>query len=210
MIKFFRKLRFSSLSRKRFPKYLLYATGEIVLVVIGILIALYLNNQQQEYTIHKQQENYLRQIRGEMVNNLNSLKVEKEELSLKIQNAYSVLTIANSDSLKERLTEAEMSRLVLNFQQSDIVLFYENGALNQIIYSGGLKDIKNDSISSSLASWEGKISRVRKQEDQVAEAQGNLESYFYKNGDFRSLADDLGYSEEAGFGFSTNVITSFY
>jgi len=44
MIKFFRKIRQKLLQENRFSKYLLYAIGEIVLVVIGILIALQINN----------------------------------------------------------------------------------------------------------------------------------------------------------------------
>ena len=44
MIKFFRKIRQKLLVENRFNKYLLYAIGEIVLVVIGILIALQINN----------------------------------------------------------------------------------------------------------------------------------------------------------------------
>ena len=48
MIKFFRKIRQNLLTENKFSKYLLYAIGEIVLVVIGILIALNLNNRNQE------------------------------------------------------------------------------------------------------------------------------------------------------------------
>tara|TARA_R110000765_G_scaffold106213_4_gene196556 strand:+ start:5705 stop:5917 length:213 start_codon:yes stop_codon:yes gene_type:complete len=70
MIKFFRKIRKNLLNEGKTTKYFKYALGEIVLVVIGILIALYLNIQQEAYTIQKQQENYLGQIRGEMINNL--------------------------------------------------------------------------------------------------------------------------------------------
>ncbi|MGB5418116.1 DUF6090 family protein [Algibacter sp.] len=44
MIKFFRKIRQKLLSENKLSKYLLYAIGEIVLVVIGILIALWINN----------------------------------------------------------------------------------------------------------------------------------------------------------------------
>jgi len=47
MIKFFRKIRKGLLSENRFGKYLIYAIGEIVLVVIGILIALNLNNRNE-------------------------------------------------------------------------------------------------------------------------------------------------------------------
>lgn len=44
MIKFFRHIRQQLLSENKFSKYLLYAIGEIVLVVIGILVALWVNN----------------------------------------------------------------------------------------------------------------------------------------------------------------------
>lgn len=47
MIRFFRTIRQKLLSENRFSKYLLYAIGEIILVVIGILLALYINNQNQ-------------------------------------------------------------------------------------------------------------------------------------------------------------------
>lgn len=44
MIKFFQKIRQNSLMENKTGKYLKYAIGEIVLVVIGILIALQINN----------------------------------------------------------------------------------------------------------------------------------------------------------------------
>jgi len=48
MIKFFRKIRQKLLTENKFSKYLLYAIGEIILVVIGILIALSINNWNEE------------------------------------------------------------------------------------------------------------------------------------------------------------------
>ncbi|NNF01141.1 MAG: hypothetical protein HKN22_00510, partial [Bacteroidia bacterium] len=57
MIKFFRKIRQRLLTENKFSKYLLYAIGEIALVVIGILIALQLNDwndQQKQLTLEKE------------------------------------------------------------------------------------------------------------------------------------------------------------
>jgi len=48
MIKFFSGIRQKTLTENKFSKYLLYATGEVVLVVIGILIALTINNRNEE------------------------------------------------------------------------------------------------------------------------------------------------------------------
>ncbi len=44
MLPFFRKIRYRLAQDNQFFKYSRYTIGEIVLVVIGILIALYINN----------------------------------------------------------------------------------------------------------------------------------------------------------------------
>jgi uncharacterized membrane-anchored protein YhcB (DUF1043 family) len=206
MIKFFRNIRKNLLAEGKTTKYFKYAIGEIFLVVIGILIALYLNNQQQEYSIQKQQEIYLRLVKREMKSNLTSLFEEKKELSVKMENAYKVLNIMNNDSLLKTLTEPDVSQVINQFLLTDQVLNYENGALNQIIYSGGINNIKNDSIGGLIASWEEKINRVRLQEKQVAEATDNIKNYLYEHGDFRSLSEDLGYSNLLGINISLHTL----
>jgi type II secretory pathway pseudopilin PulG len=59
MIKFFRKIRQKLLSENKFSKYLIYAIGEIVLVVIGILIALSINNWNENRKTQNMQESLL-------------------------------------------------------------------------------------------------------------------------------------------------------
>jgi len=44
MLRFFRTLRQRLLTENKFSRYLLYAVGEILLVMIGILLALQVNN----------------------------------------------------------------------------------------------------------------------------------------------------------------------
>ena len=48
MINFFRRIRQTLLTQNKMSQYLLYAIGEIILVVIGILIALYINNANEK------------------------------------------------------------------------------------------------------------------------------------------------------------------
>ena len=63
MIKFFRKIRQKMLTENKFSKYLLYAIGEIVLVVIGILIALQINNWNEYQKERKSEQLLLSEIR---------------------------------------------------------------------------------------------------------------------------------------------------
>ncbi len=62
MIKFFRKIRQNLLSEGKTEKYLKYALGEIVLVVIGILIAIQINNANQNHLDRKKLQGYLNSI----------------------------------------------------------------------------------------------------------------------------------------------------
>src|SRR6056300_1110140 len=57
MIKFFRRIRFDLMNNNKTGKYFKYAIGEILLVVIGILIALQINNwneNQKDRIIEKE------------------------------------------------------------------------------------------------------------------------------------------------------------
>ncbi|MGB5372105.1 MAG: DUF6090 family protein, partial [Flavobacteriaceae bacterium] len=64
MLKFFRKIRQQLLVKNNISKYLLYAIGEIVLVVIGILIALQINNWNEDRKDRAKERFYLRSIRS--------------------------------------------------------------------------------------------------------------------------------------------------
>lgn len=78
MIKFFRKVRQKILTENKFSKYVLYALGEIILVVIGILIALQINtwNENRKDQIEE------KAILESLVENLNIAKKQSELLIL--------------------------------------------------------------------------------------------------------------------------------
>ncbi|OIQ30852.1 MAG: hypothetical protein BM564_01175 [Bacteroidetes bacterium MedPE-SWsnd-G2] len=73
MINFFRKIRLNLLSKNRFGKYLLYAFGEIVLVIIGILIALQINNYNEERKSQEQLTSTLLLVHAEIAQNIKDI-----------------------------------------------------------------------------------------------------------------------------------------
>ncbi len=83
MMKFFRKIRQKMLSENKFSKYLLYAIGEIVLIVLGILLALYLNNINEEKQLKKDEIKILKELKS----NLKST-VEAFERTIKYESDY--------------------------------------------------------------------------------------------------------------------------
>ena len=73
MIKFFRKIRQGLLSEGKTAQYLKYALGEVVLVVIGILIALQINNWNQSNKDNKVLKEYLIKIKSHTLEDLKQL-----------------------------------------------------------------------------------------------------------------------------------------
>ena len=63
MIKFFRKIRYNLMETGKTGKYLKYAIGEIILVVIGILIALSINNWNENRKLQSEELNLLADIK---------------------------------------------------------------------------------------------------------------------------------------------------
>jgi hypothetical protein len=69
-MKFFRSIRRNSLIKLKNVQYLKYATGEIILVVIGILIALQVNNWDVNRKLRKKEVFHIRNLVKEV--NLNN------------------------------------------------------------------------------------------------------------------------------------------
>ncbi|RPA68537.1 hypothetical protein EF405_08100 [Cyclobacteriaceae bacterium YHN15] len=74
MIKFFRKIRQKLLKENRVTRYLVYALGEIVLVVIGILIALSINTWNENRKDRAMEANYLKGISENLEGNISELE----------------------------------------------------------------------------------------------------------------------------------------
>ena len=74
MIKFFRKIRQDLLLKGKTGKYLKYAIGEIVLIVIGILIALQINNWNEIRKLQNEELNLLLEVKSNLEVTLNNFK----------------------------------------------------------------------------------------------------------------------------------------
>lgn len=75
MLKFFRKIRQKLINQSNIKKYALYAIGEIVLVVIGILIALQINNWNEKNKIKNEELKILTEIKKSLKDDLRNLKI---------------------------------------------------------------------------------------------------------------------------------------
>lgn len=161
MIKFFRRIRQQLLSENKFSKYLMYALGEIVLVVIGILIALQINNWNTQRHLNTEEQAILKILKSEFSYN-------QEELARNIEKASRLRS--RSDSLmnlfhlpENKISPEHLIKLTLGLT-GYATYDPSNGALNNLISSGQLNLIKNDSLRLVLSKWSGAVQDVKEDE----------------------------------------------
>lgn len=146
MIKLFRKLRWSSLSRKRIPKYLFYASGEIILVVIGILIALQINNWNEEKKSSKFESEILKLI---------SQNLERDSIMISIELKKAQLASKLTDRVLEAAKEKTYSDSI-PFWLGKIITFerfQSQSSGYEVLKSKGFDVIKNKNLQTDLISY---------------------------------------------------------
>jgi len=138
MIKFFRHIRQNLIMENKTGKYLKYAVGEIVLVVIGILIALYINNWNESKKDRKLEEDMLKEVS-------NSLKADKSFLEF----------IKKRNEIKEKGLQAMLQMMESGEAYPDSVLLKTYNELTMRLSfsynTGGYESIKSvgfDKISN--------------------------------------------------------------
>lgn len=80
MINFFRRIRHKLLGEGKLNKYILYGIGEILLVVIGILIALQINNLNEEKKEQNLADTYLSNLKLDLESDLKALEKASSDL----------------------------------------------------------------------------------------------------------------------------------
>ena len=107
MIKFFRKIRQDLLSKGKTGKYLKYAIGEIILVVIGILIALGINNWNQERIGHKKELDLLKNLKEELYQNVSIIKEIDSVYTLREKECKEGVAILKQASTVDMILKAD-------------------------------------------------------------------------------------------------------
>lgn len=164
MIKFFRKIRQKLLSENKFSKYLLYAIGEIILVVIGILIALSINNWNENRKEAQFEQKLLKELKSDFTYNQMELTRNIGKATLLAHNCDSLLVLF--DLPDDKVNPGEFFGYVRKLGGYS-TYNPSNGALNNLISSGNLNIIKNDSLRTHLARWTGMLEDVKEDEKRL-------------------------------------------
>lgn len=150
MLRFLRHIRKKLVEQNKVRSYLFYAIGEIALVMIGILLALQVNNWNEQRKNRMYEETMLEEVHKELVKDSES--IERWIPYLKsIQHSFRELAVIKNnpdyslDSLDIHLQKVRNYGIAINFNKSPF----------EAIKSAGLDRISNQEIRNNLSSLYG-------------------------------------------------------
>ena len=167
MIKFFRKIRYDLMEKNKTGKYLKYAIGEIVLVIVGIIIALQINNWNQDRLTQNRIESRLLNLIGDVENEVEEMDEVKESAKLRIIIIHEILK--RNDKLKSIGWPDSISGQVAidtirnpNSILSSLKTFDGNRpTYNELINSGEFYTIRNETLKRKIQNYYGSIDELR-------------------------------------------------
>tara|TARA_R110002074_G_scaffold57077_9_gene140526 strand:+ start:1313 stop:2068 length:756 start_codon:yes stop_codon:yes gene_type:complete len=150
MIKFFRKIRQKMLTENKFSKYLLYAIGEIILVVIGILIALQINNWNERKKERAQEQKYLIEIKK----NLEADYTQIESVGMEYQNIISKIDSLHIFIKNAKPKTTDYKKLFHNIMAVSYIPKFtpQKNGYNNLISVGDINQIQNQELMKKIAS----------------------------------------------------------
>ncbi|MDO1501167.1 DUF6090 family protein [Winogradskyella maritima] len=141
------------MSKGKTSKYLKYAIGEIILVVIGILIALQINNWNNHQQNIKKEQDVLKNLKAEVLQNLQELRRD-HAFNVECLEACYVLLGIDKTKPANPLKIDSLLGTALDYATFDARL----GVVNDVISSGKLELIKDADLRLLLNQWTGELS----------------------------------------------------
>ena len=156
MARIFNTIRQRLLAQNRFTRYLLYAIGEIVLVVIGILIALQINNGNVDRTERKVEKEYIASLIEDLAVDttryafLIDVFAKKEKRIDTILKSFHLLSQRYDHSLYRNMHD------VISYPD----LIYTDKTIKQLMSSGGMRLIRDKEVVSAIIDYDSSVRRL--------------------------------------------------
>ena len=183
MIKFFRKIRQNLLMENKTSKYFRYAIGEIVLVVIGILIALQINNWNEERLENNREKITVQNLNTEFQENLRDLDSINTILQRTILATETIFGKFKEENLQETDPIDSLLHHIIespSWKRSEFVL-------NDLQNSGGLSKLNNPELKILLFNWSRFFKELQETMDQTEKTNINLIEYIREHGSLRNI-----------------------
>ena len=166
MILFLHKVRQKVLSNKRFTTYIVYAIGEIILVVIGILIAVYFNNLNTQNKLDEKERLSLQRLKEDLKNDMDRYDFLKSDLEMRFNRCDSVQKVFQSDlSQEEKISTISVPLIFFYLVEANTTTY------NEMINTGRLYAMNDKNLRSQIIKYYSNVTKwgkyIEKQNQQV-------------------------------------------
>lgn len=158
MLRFFRQIRQRLLTDNKFTKYLLYAIGEILLVVIGILIAIQVDNWNQDRQISNTEIKYLKRLHSDLANDTAYYHRRIKYADEVIAAHKKALLISYSEISSPR----DFFKSFDNLDWSSEALSIRDNTYSEMNNAGQINIIKNDKLKTEILELYRQVDVVEK------------------------------------------------
>ncbi len=165
MIKIFRRIRQKLINQGNLQKYLLYAIGEILLVVIGILIALQINDWNDGVKDRKLEADYFLRFKIELETNIKNIDDQINYCDLQIHN-YKVITEAlKKDSINK--DDSQLLFIAIEHLGKTYPIEYSNNVWTELLYNGKISLIRNTEFRDRLTLFHSELLQTMYLQDEI-------------------------------------------
>lgn len=154
MIKFFRTIRGKQVQENRAFKYMLYALGEIALVVIGILIALKINTYNEQQKALAKEQQILEQLKTEYETNLAQLNQKVFMRNEAIEGSHFLLEQIDQSTAIDETNVLKALGTISRDPTFDPIK-------NDIIGTDKIQLIRNENLVRALSNWSSDVYQVQ-------------------------------------------------
>lgn len=184
MINFFRKIRQQLLESNQMGKYFKYAIGEILLVVVGILIAFQVNSWNENRKSKAKEQLYLTSFQNDLVKNAAELQRVIDKTNRVMKMADTLLKVKNDEVTD--FSDRNFTSWI--FASSGFTIYQaKGGTVKSLIASGDLNVVTNDSLRLALATWEDDLSGLKEWETLNKGSSQEYQDYVNQNLDLFQL-----------------------
>ncbi len=174
MIKFFRKIRQKLVSDHNFSKYLLYAIGEIILVVIGILIAIQLNDFNENNKERNREISFLQKLKDDLVLDVQELSQTDSILAVYQSNQDEAYRLFLKAKTAEDIMKVDS---LMDFSWNNITV--NRKTYDEMLNTTGIYIIKNKVVLNQISDHYALIEKYRQFFKEINEDSRELRKYHF-------------------------------
>lgn len=156
MLYLFRKLRHQLMQKNKTTTYLIYAFGEIILVVFGILIALWINNTNESRKVAKEEHQTLLALKSDFEVSRQQIEATITDQSRVISHSQLLLNIHENEDLAEMVyydTNLDSLDNLISYGMSWYRAEIVTGAYTSLMSSGKIDLIQNQNLRHLMAQF---------------------------------------------------------